>query len=392
MTKLRDLVDMTFGFAFKSAEFTGDASDVRLLRGDNIAQGRLRWDGVKRFPADRVPEVERYLLQAGDVVVAMDRPWIEAGLKFSVVRPADVPSLLVQRVARLRARAGLEQGYLAALIGSRDFMNYVVGTQTGSAVPHISGGQIGDYDIGALPTIEAQRAIASTLGALDERIASNQRVVALALELLDAVAARIAAELPTVALSAVAHLEKDTANPAALGADIVDHYSLPAFDSGALPERVPASTIMSNKHRLTAPTILVSRLNPRTNRTWWVTPKPNHVALASTEFAALGASNGTPLAAIWLAVRDSYFRDEIARRVTGTSGSHQRVRPDDMLSIEVPDVRELGTGVADDALAVMKLVEARRQESERLSDTRDALRPELLSGRVRVSETQEAVV
>jgi type I restriction enzyme S subunit len=186
MTRISDVVDMTFGFAFKSAEFSDEPSDVRLLRGDNIAQGRLRWGGAKRFPITRVGEVERYQLVAGDVVIAMDRPWIEAGLKYSVVREEDVPSLLVQRVARLRTKSdSLDQRFLGTVIGSAAFANYVVGVQTGSAVPHISGGQIGDFEF-ELPPVREQRAIAATLGALDDKIESNRRAVTLIPQLIRA--------------------------------------------------------------------------------------------------------------------------------------------------------------------------------------------------------------
>lgn len=175
MTRIADVVELTFGFAFKSAEFSDGPDDVRLLRGDNIAQGNLRWSGAKRFPVDRVNEVDRCLLSPGDVVIAMDRPWIGAGLKYAVVRKHDLPSLLVQRVARLRAKSdSLDQGFLGVVIGSAAFTNYVIGVQTGSAVPHISGGQIGDFEF-TLPPIREQRAIAATLGALDDKIESNRR-------------------------------------------------------------------------------------------------------------------------------------------------------------------------------------------------------------------------
>lgn len=177
MTRLGDVVDPSYGFAFKSADFTSDLDGTMLLRGDNIAQGRLRWEGVKRFPRERLEEFERYRLEVGDVVIAMDRPWIDAGLKWSVVRQADVPSLLVQRVARLRARSGLDQGYLAAIIGSKPFTDYVKGVQTGSAVPHISGSQIAAFTLPELPPITEQRAIARVLRAFDEKIESNRRAI-----------------------------------------------------------------------------------------------------------------------------------------------------------------------------------------------------------------------
>lgn len=211
MTRLGDVVDMTFGYAFKSAEFTESLDDVRLLRGDNIGQGRLRWDSAKRFPLNRAGEVENYRLSLGDVVVAMDRPWISAGLKYAVVREADLPSLLVQRVARLRARDGLDQGYLSAIIGSKAFTDYVVGVQTGSAVPHISGGQLAGFELPALPPIGEQRAIAATLGALDDKIESNRRTIDLAEKLADQ--HFLSAAATTVGLTEVAALTMGSSPP-----------------------------------------------------------------------------------------------------------------------------------------------------------------------------------
>lgn len=177
MTKLSEVVDSKYGFAFRSAEFSEGAEDIRLLRGDNIGQGCLRWDSAKRFPVDRLSEVAGYELQVGDVVVAMDRPWIEAGLKYAVIRPEDLPCLLVQRVARLRAIEGaINPGFLGAIIGSPAFTNYVIGVQTGSAVPHISGRQVGDFEFD-LPVPMRQKSIADILGALDDKIAANRRVI-----------------------------------------------------------------------------------------------------------------------------------------------------------------------------------------------------------------------
>lgn len=384
MTRLGDLVDMTFGFAFKSAEFTDSRDAVRLLRGDNIGQGRLRWDGAKRFPQERVGEVTKYQLAIGDVVLAMDRPWIEAGLKYSVVRSGDVPSLLVQRVARLRAKPALDQGYLAAVIGSKEFMDYIVGTQTGSAVPHISGGQIGDFQVDRLPPLAEQAAIARILGVVDDKIESNRRAIVLASALLDAMAVQYGSELPSVPLARLVSTPKNTVNPKALGEQVVDHYSLPAFDDGARPERTPASTIMSNKLAVPHEAIMVSRLNPRFNRTWWVGDDETQPKLASTEFLVLTAETGIELAGVWLAVRDPYFMSELARRVTGTSGSHQRVRPEDALAIEVPDMSQLDVSTKQQALALLTRIHELRVENASLSLLRDTLLPELLSGRIRV--------
>jgi len=92
-----------------------------LLRGDNVVQNGLRWDEVKRWPPSDVKRYEAYNLEVGDIVLAMDRTWIKAGLKYAVLEETDVPSLLVQRVARLRCRKELDNRFLVpGIIGPRN--------------------------------------------------------------------------------------------------------------------------------------------------------------------------------------------------------------------------------------------------------------------------------
>ncbi len=192
LARLGDHVDLLTGNPFKSADYA-DSEGIRLLRGDNVAQGRIRWDNAKYWPAAEVAAYARYQLQAGDVVLAMDRPWIEAGLKYAELRPEDVPSLLVQRVACLRALPTIDQRFLACLIGSPAFTAYVLGVQTGTAVPHISGKQIQDFEF-VLPSLRDQRAIGELLGALDDKIAVNGAMAHAVSGLADARYARLVAD------------------------------------------------------------------------------------------------------------------------------------------------------------------------------------------------------
>ena len=85
MVKLGEVADFLTGFPFKSGDYTDESSGIRLVRGDNIVQGAIRWEGVKRWPSQLIDQVEQYRLLPGDVVIAMDRPWIEAGLKLSLI-------------------------------------------------------------------------------------------------------------------------------------------------------------------------------------------------------------------------------------------------------------------------------------------------------------------
>ena len=174
-TKLGAEVDFLTGFPFKSDRYTDSDESVRLLRGDNIVQGSLRWEGVKKWPASEIGKHEDYQLRDGDVVLAMDRPWIEAGLKYAAISKYDLPCLLVQRTARLRGGHNLDTGFLRYLIGSREFTQHILAVQTGTAVPHISGTQIKDFTF-LKPPLTEQRAIAAVLGSLDDKIELNRRM------------------------------------------------------------------------------------------------------------------------------------------------------------------------------------------------------------------------
>jgi type I restriction enzyme S subunit len=182
-TVLGEHVDLLTGFPFKSAEYTDDPAGIPLLRGANVSQGRLDWSGAKRWPFERTSEFKPFFLQSGDVILAMDRPWIEAGLKYAWITSRDLPCLLVQRVARMRGTNGLLTAYLRCLIGSKAFTDYIAPIVTGVNVPHISPTQIRGFRFN-LPPVQVQSRIVSVLSAYDDLIENNR----LRIELLEQMA------------------------------------------------------------------------------------------------------------------------------------------------------------------------------------------------------------
>lgn len=175
-TSIGDVTELLTGFPFKSELYTDAADGIRLVRGDNVVQGKFRWDGVKRWLPTEARGLEAYFLNVDDVILAMDRTWVEAGLKYASVSLNDLPCLLVQRVARLRAKNGINQRYLKYVIASPQFTSYILGIQMGTAVPHISPGQIKGFKF-ILPPVENQRAIAAILATWDRAIEQTTRLI-----------------------------------------------------------------------------------------------------------------------------------------------------------------------------------------------------------------------
>lgn len=172
VSTLGDFVAFFTGFPFKSKQFS-DVEGTKLLRGDNVVQGALRWENVKRWTDENlVDKHKNYLLRESDVILAMDRPWIEAGLKFSQIESRDLPCYLVQRVACLRANSPDDQDFLKFIIGSRAFTEYVKLVQTGTAVPHISGKQILAFEF-RLPPKDVRISIGKILSDIDRKVSIN---------------------------------------------------------------------------------------------------------------------------------------------------------------------------------------------------------------------------
>lgn len=181
MTTLQVAADMLVGFAFKSTGFLdADSDGPRLVRGDNVQQGYLRWgDKTKRWSPVDLDSLERYQLAEGDVLLAMDRPIVGDGLKMAWITKDDLPALLVQRVCRLRGKAGRARTeFLRYVLAAPEFSAHIHRITTGANIPHISGKDIGSYEF-ELPSLSEQDAIVFCLKAYDDLIATNQRRIAL---------------------------------------------------------------------------------------------------------------------------------------------------------------------------------------------------------------------
>ena len=170
--RLGDVCEIITGFPFPGKKYSKEG--IRVVRGDNVTIGNLRWDAEKdkrwNEPFD---ETEYYSLQANDIVIGMDGSRV--GKNKARIKEEDLPLLLAQRVACVRHNELAEQDYLYYNIFSKKFIDYVNSIHTGSAIPHISQKQIEDYKI-LLPNLETQRRIASILSSLDRKIELNNKI------------------------------------------------------------------------------------------------------------------------------------------------------------------------------------------------------------------------
>ena len=161
---LGDVTEMMTGYPFRSEEYVTNGDSVRLCRGANILPGRVDWSDLARWPESKAAELAEFNLEAGDVVIAMDRPWISEGFKIARVQPEDCPALLVQRVARLRGGKKLPNEFLFHLLNQPAFTRHCRPTET--TIPHISPKDIRSFAF-PVPPITLQREFARRVTAVE---------------------------------------------------------------------------------------------------------------------------------------------------------------------------------------------------------------------------------
>jgi len=160
VSKLAHYAKVLTGFPFPSASFSHNESDVRLLRGANIGVGLLKWQDTVYWELNEGDALSSYLMDEGQIVLGMDRPWIGEGIRIARVSREDMPCLLLQRVAAITSNKELDDDYLYCLLASELFKAYIEPDLTGVSVPHVSSEQILSYQIPVPDKVE-QREIAS---------------------------------------------------------------------------------------------------------------------------------------------------------------------------------------------------------------------------------------
>lgn len=161
--------DVITGFRFSSSDYSYDMQDIRILRGENIGQGRLKWEETRYWDPEKYNSLAKYHLQAGDLVVALDRTLVRKGLKVAEVKQGELPMLLGQRVARLRAKPSIDQRLLHCMLLSLMFKQYVEQVQTTTAIPHIGLPQVKQFTL-RLPPMPEQRRIGDILSTWNDAI------------------------------------------------------------------------------------------------------------------------------------------------------------------------------------------------------------------------------
>lgn len=343
----------------------GDWSESghRVISAINMKNSRVDGNGHHYVDDEIFAKWMKIPVAVGDVFLTSEAPM---GAVAYISDHEATDWVVGQRIFALRAdEKQLHGRYLYYLLQTNNMKEQLESRSSGTTVMGIKQAELRKVEL-ILQPVEEQKRIAEILGSLDDKIEANSRLIQSLTELVDAQiikANEYAAE--TIKVSDLAVHSKEQTLPSRATDGTVLHYSLPAFDAGAVPAKEEAELILSNKFVLSKPVVLFSKLNPGTPRIWMVEPDAERFNFASTEFVVLEPKEGVGLGALWAACRDPRVSQKLSEFARGTSSSHQRVSPKDILesSVVVADIPE------EETTLIRKLT----AENVSLAQTRDLL-------------------
>lgn len=289
---------------------------------------------------------------------------------------------------------GNSELFLYYFLKNIDFSSF----NTGSAVPSLNRNHIHEYEI-QLPPLPEQKAIASVLSSLDDKIdllhQQNQTLEALAETLFRQwFIVDVKEDWEDCTIEDLAIHSKISVHPNRNPDTLYHHYSIPAFDANKKPVVELGKEIQSNKYKVEENSILFSKLNPhKDKRVWLIQDNVEEHAICSTELQVVKPKDEDYLYFIYGWLTNSIYYNEIASGVGGTSGSHQRIEPKAIFSAPCVKIKKnIILQYNLHAKPLFKKQFENQQQIQTLTQLRDTLLPKLMSGAVSLSNCGEVRV
>ncbi|WP_257288475.1 restriction endonuclease subunit S [Endozoicomonas sp. SESOKO2] len=142
-------------------------------------------------------------------------------------------------------------------------------------------------------------------------------------------------------LSEFRNSKSESFNPKNEAERELELYSVPSHATGK-PESIPCSEIGSNKQYVATGDVLISKINPRLNRTWVVGDFTVNDKIASTEWIVFKKHPAVSSTFLKYLLESYRVRDFLAHNASGVGGSLTRVKPNifDRIQIALPPANE----------------------------------------------------
>lgn len=385
------------------------SSGVPLITAKIVKNGWIQQPNEFISKEDYLTWMTRGFPNVGDVVLTTEAPLGE------VAQIKDASFALAQRIITIRGKSGLiDNGYLKYFLQSSIGQHRLKERETGTTVTGIKSSELRQVLISA-PDFQIQTTIAEILSSLDDKIELNNKInrelenLAQTLfkqwfidfefpnengepykssggEMVESELGEIPKGWEVGNLNQIAELLKKNIKPFEHPDLIYHHYSLPEFDSGKMPSKELGEKILSSKYQVIEHSILVSKLNPRIPRVWTII-KPTPNSICSTEFQVMKPIDAKFFPFVNCLCLSNGYVNSLQSKVTGTSSSHQRVNPNDIINYEMVlppffTFNQFYEAVYESFI----IIDNNRIENIQLTNLRESLLPKLISGELEINE------
>ena len=386
MPTLGDYIRIKHGYAFKGDYITTEDNGIVLVTPGNFEiGGGFKERKCKFFSSDYPDE---YVLSAGDLIVTMtDLSKQGDTLGYSARVPRSGRKYLHnQRIGLVDVfNPAADKDYIYWFMRTPRYQKTIVATASGSTVKHTSPSRICAVEI-MLPSLGVQRKIAALLSSLESKIESNKRINDNLAELLQAVYQErfgdvsAATELGT--LSDICSYSRDRVAVSELNASTYfsTENMLPgkagATEAASLPT-IPQTTACHKGDTL------ISNIRPYFKKIVYCEDRCG----CSTDVLCF-----TPVQPKYAAYLFStlYADKFFAFMVAGSKGT-KMPRGDKQQIMAYPAALPSDEELDEFnklALPILAQLHSNKAENKRLSATRDALLPKLMSGEIDASDIQ----
>ena len=297
--------------------------------------------------------------------------------------------------------------YLMTIIGKE--LNYL--SKTSTAVPIINKSTFADFEI-EVPSLENQRRIAKVLSTLDDKIEVNRQIndnfvieplfeILLIWKLTTLINDNLEQQGQTL-------FEEYVMNPNKPRTQLLSDYALinpvrtiakgraaRCIDMSSLPTKGTFPNDWTFKEynggmKFQNGDTIMARITPclENGKTAYINfLDDDEVAYGSTEYIVLSAQEGFCSELLYFLARHSDLISYAVAHMNGSSG-RQRVSGNDIANYIMPEITKDALDVVSEKLrGIMEVIKNNSLESRRLAEIRDALLPRLMSGELKLEET-----
>lgn len=380
-----------FGSQLHASDYVPDG--VPSIMPQNIGDNSIIEDGIARISEDDASRLSKYLVHVDDIIYSR-RGDVE---RRSLVRERQAGWLCGTGCLRVRPGSGAHSPFLSYYLGHPAVRAWIVRHAVGATMPNLNTKILGAVPV-VLPSMEEQRSIASVLGALDDKIAVNERIIDTVLILARLRYAAIVADKGSVGQVSIGEVasvfdgphatpKKTEWGPWFLSIGSLNHGLLDLDSSAHLSDE----DFMRWTRRVTprAGDVLFSY----ETRLGVASLMPSGVRACLGRRMALMRPIGNRVGPTTLL--HAYLADEFQetiRKRTIHGATVDRIPLTDLpswpITLPLPEYRPI---VECTLSALHHTIEARQRENRALAELRDALLPKLISGELRVRDAERQV-